>query len=177
MLKSISLQCVNCQANLDITTEMSDFACGYCGAAQTVERSGGTVSLRLSADGVSKVQTGADETDAELAVKRLKEELRATESSLKRLEVKKQREINKQSGTALGIWGALTLICLILMLLSGVSSSFIMPVFVGLTLIALIFFKKTYDKILEKYETSISPLAAKTQEIKKRIEDGETATK
>jgi len=172
MLKSISLKCVNCGADLDITTEMSDFACGYCGAAQTVERSGGTVSLKLSADGVSKVRAGADGT-AEAAVKRLKEELQVTESSMKRLEVKKQREINKKSGTALGIWGALTLVCLILMLLSGISSAFIMPVFVGLTVIALILFKKTYEKISEKYETSINPLATKTQEIKKRIEESE----
>ncbi len=173
MLKSISLKCVNCGADLDITTEMSDFACGYCGAAQTVERSGGTVSLKLSADGVSKVRVGADETAAEAAVKRLKEELQVTDFSLKRLEVKKQREINKKSGTALGIWGALTLVCLILMLLSGISSAFIMPVFVGLTVIALILFKKTYEKISEKYETSINPLATKTQEIKKRIEESE----
>lgn len=172
MLKSISLKCVNCGADLDITTEMSDFACGYCGAAQTIERSGGTVSLKPSADAVSKVRAGADGT-AEATVKRLKEELQVTESSLKRLEVKKQREINKKSGTALGIWGALTLVCLILMLLSGISAAFIMPVFIGLTVIALILFKKTYEKISEKYETSINPLATKTQEIKKRIEESE----
>ena len=172
MLKSISLKCVNCGADLDITTEMSDFACGYCGAAQTVERSGGTVSLKPSADTVSKVRAGADAT-ADTAVKRLKGELQVTESSLKRLEVKKQREINKKGGTALGIWGALTLVCLILMLLSGISAAFIMPVFIGLTVIALILFKKTYEKISEKYETLINPLEAKTREIKKRIEAGE----
>jgi len=59
------------------------------------------------------------------------------------------------------------------MLLSGISSAFIMPVFIGLTVIALILFKKTYEKISEKYETSINPLAMKTQEIKKRIEESE----
>jgi Flp pilus assembly protein TadB len=172
MLKSISLKCANCEADLEITTEMSDFACGYCGAAQTVARSGGTVSLKLSADAVSKVRAGANGSAA-AAVKRLKEELQVTDSSLKKLEVKKQREINKKSGTALGIWGALTLVCLILMLLSGISSAFIMPVFICLTVIALILFKKKYEKISAKYETLINPLATKTQEIKKRIEESE----
>jgi DNA-directed RNA polymerase subunit RPC12/RpoP/Flp pilus assembly protein TadB len=172
MLKSISLKCVNCGADLDITTEMSDFVCGYCGAAQAVKRTGGTVSLKPSADSALKIRDGVDET-AEAAIKRLKEELQVTESSLKKLEVKKQREINKKSRTALGIWGALTFVCLILMLLSGISSAFIMPVFIGLTVIALILFKKTYEKISEKYETSINSLATQTQEIKKRLEESE----
>lgn len=173
MLKSISLKCPNCGADLDITTEMSSFACGYCGASQKVERSGGTISLRLLTDGVSKVQVDADKTAAEVAMKGLKEELQTTESSLKRLEVKKLKDINKRSRIALGIWGTLTLVCLVLMLLNGISASFILPVFIVLTVIALICFKKTYEKILEKYETSINQLAAKAQEIKKRIEDSE----
>jgi hypothetical protein len=105
MLESISLKCVNCGADIDITTEMSDFACGYCGTAQTVERSGGTVSLKPSADGTLKVRASAHEA-AEVAVERLKEELQVIESSLKRLEIKKQREIIKKSRTRPGNMGS-----------------------------------------------------------------------
>ena len=47
MLKVIALKCSSCGLNVKITSEMSTFACGHCGASQIVERSGGTISLRL----------------------------------------------------------------------------------------------------------------------------------
>lgn len=53
---------------------MSTFACGYCGAGVAVQRRGGTISLSLE-DAVARVQVGTDKTAAELALKRLKEEL------------------------------------------------------------------------------------------------------
>jgi hypothetical protein len=75
MLGNITLKCSNCGANLQITNEMSTFACGYCGASQMVERSGGTISLKLLTNAISKVQVGTDKTAAELALRRLSEEL------------------------------------------------------------------------------------------------------
>lgn len=86
MLKSISLKCPNCGANLEITSEMSSFSCGYCGASQMVERSGGTVSLRLLSEGIARVQAGTDKTAAELAIRRLKEELQIAEATHARVQ-------------------------------------------------------------------------------------------
>ncbi len=79
MLAAIPLKCANCGANLEVTAEMSSFACGYCGASQVVERRGGTVSLRLVADAIGKVQLGTDKTAAELALKRLAGDLQVVE--------------------------------------------------------------------------------------------------
>ena len=74
MLKTLNLKCANCGANLEIKLDTADFACGYCGASQVIERSGGTISLRLLTNSISKVQIGTDKTAAELAIRRLKEE-------------------------------------------------------------------------------------------------------
>jgi hypothetical protein len=56
---------------------MTKFACGYCGAEQIVERRGGTVALKPIADAIARVQVGTDKTAAELALKRLPQELKA----------------------------------------------------------------------------------------------------
>src|SRR5215210_5749739 len=74
-LNILNLKCVNCGAGLEISPDMSRFACGYCGAEQLVERKGGTVFLKSVTDAISKVQVGTDKTAAELAIKRLEGEL------------------------------------------------------------------------------------------------------
>lgn len=71
----ITLKCASCGSNLEINPETDVFACGYCGASQMVKRSGGTISLKLLTNSISKVQIGTDKTAAELAIVRLKEEL------------------------------------------------------------------------------------------------------
>lgn len=75
-LRVINLKCVNCGAQLEISPDMTRFACGYCGAEQLVQRSGGTVALQAVTDAVAKVQAGTDKTAAELALFRLQAELR-----------------------------------------------------------------------------------------------------
>lgn len=74
-MKMVTLKCSSCGANLEITPEMEVFACGHCGTQQVVKRAGGTVSLKVLSDAIGKVQAGTDKTAAELAIKRLKEEL------------------------------------------------------------------------------------------------------
>lgn len=71
----VSLKCVSCGAALDITIDMDVFACAYCGTQQVVKRSGGAVSLRLVREAISRVQRGTDRTAAELAIRRINEEL------------------------------------------------------------------------------------------------------
>ena len=80
-MKVIALKCANCGAKLEVDDDMSRFACAYCGVEQYVERRGGTVSLRL-VDAIQKVQAGTDKIAAELALRRLDEELTITEFNL-----------------------------------------------------------------------------------------------
>jgi hypothetical protein len=68
------MKCASCGAALTISPSMERFCCGYCGTEQIVERFGGTVSLRIIADAVTKVQIGTDKTAAELALVRLEKE-------------------------------------------------------------------------------------------------------
>jgi len=74
-IQTIRLSCNGCGASLEISPSMTHFACGYCGSNQIVERKGGTVSLKSVTDAIGKVQVGTDKTAAELALKRLTEEL------------------------------------------------------------------------------------------------------
>ena len=71
----ISLGCPNCGAALQISDSLENFACGYCGSVQVVERWGGTVSLKLVQAAVDGLRIGIDRTAAELALVRLKDDL------------------------------------------------------------------------------------------------------
>lgn len=66
----IVLKCANCAANLDVKEGVGHLTCGYCGAQQMVERSGGAVWLSVE-QSINRVQRGTDRTAAELALTRL----------------------------------------------------------------------------------------------------------
>lgn len=83
--QTITLKCPGCGANLAITPEMDTFACGYCGIQQMVQRSGGTVNLKLIGEAIARVQLGTDRTAAELAIRRLREDLAGAETERERL--------------------------------------------------------------------------------------------
>lgn len=70
----IKLSCGNCGAELDVYDDMDRFACGYCGTEIAVQRRGGTVVLNSAAPATPKVPSGADQTTADVALMRLKEE-------------------------------------------------------------------------------------------------------
>jgi ribosomal protein S27E len=70
----IKLRCENCGADLDVYDDMEQFACGYCGTEIAVQRRGGTVVLKLMTPATKNMAAGADQTSAELALMRLKEE-------------------------------------------------------------------------------------------------------
>jgi hypothetical protein len=70
----LRLACVSCGASLEITADLDQFACGYCGSQQRVERSGGTVALKKIEVAIRAVQRGTDLTAAELALPRLAKE-------------------------------------------------------------------------------------------------------
>ena len=82
----ISLKCPNCGAGISVTPELDVFACGYCGAQQMVQRGSGTVSLKLLGEAIARVQYGTDRTAAELAIRRLREELASVEFERSKIE-------------------------------------------------------------------------------------------
>lgn len=75
----IPLKCCSCGAALEIAPDVDEFACGYCGGQQIVLRRGGTIALKLIGESVARIQRGTDRTAAELAVRRLREDLLALE--------------------------------------------------------------------------------------------------
>lgn len=64
---------------------MSVFACRYCGATVRIERTDSVVALGLIERAVSRVQQTTDRTAAELAIRRLTEELKPLEQAAKEL--------------------------------------------------------------------------------------------
>jgi len=85
--QTITLKCPSCGANLAITLEMDAFACRYCGTQQVVQRSGGTVSLKLIGEAIARVQLGTDRTASELAIRRLREDIAAVEAERKKFTI------------------------------------------------------------------------------------------
>lgn len=85
-MKILNLKCASCAAPLQIKPETTEFVCAYCGAAQIVDRSGGTVTLELVTEAISKVQQGTDRTAAELALVRLNAKLNALHEELDGIE-------------------------------------------------------------------------------------------
>lgn len=88
----VPLKCSNCGGALDVTPAMDFFACGYCGSQLVVLRNEGTVTLEVAIEAVARIQRGTDRTAAELAVRRLREDLVEIETERQRLaaEIKKQ---------------------------------------------------------------------------------------
>lgn len=93
-LGTISLKCTGCGASLDITPDLDVFSCSYCGARQIVRRGTGTISLKPLEEAISRVQHGTDRTAAELAVRRLREDLATADLELRRA----RTDFRKQGG-------------------------------------------------------------------------------
>jgi DNA-directed RNA polymerase subunit RPC12/RpoP len=75
MDKAIAMRCPNCGAALEITSDLETFSCAYCGSTIKVTRHGGTVSLKQLEQAINGIKTSTDRIAAELALKRLGDEL------------------------------------------------------------------------------------------------------
>ena len=82
MIEIVKLQCPSCAGTLEVTKDLEQFACGYCGTAVIVRRGGGTISLSPVIEGLQRVERGVDRTASELAIKRIQEEVAAVDSHL-----------------------------------------------------------------------------------------------
>ena len=90
-LKIIPMRCPACGANLQISEDMQNFACAYCGTQLLAEHKGGTVALKPIMDAIARLQAETDKNAAELAVIRLTAEAE---------ELQKQVEARRMSGQA-----------------------------------------------------------------------------
>ncbi len=66
----ITLTCKSCGGKLQITPEIDDFACMYCGTEYKVKREGGIVALSPLVEEMKKVSVSTDKTASELALVR-----------------------------------------------------------------------------------------------------------
>lgn len=79
--KILNLKCPNCGGRLAVAADVDTFACEYCGSTVAVERGADGTGLRLLSEGLSRVQRGAERTAAELAIRRLTEELQSARNA------------------------------------------------------------------------------------------------
>ena len=103
-MRVVPLKCVSCGAALEISPDMEQFACGYCGASLLVERRGGTVALKRLTDAIAKVQAGTDRTAAELDIKRLTEEFPIAEKRLSEEIDRQAREMSAARAQGKAAW-------------------------------------------------------------------------
>lgn len=82
-MRILEMKCTGCGSALEITPDMDQFTCAYCGMTQVVQRGGGTVVLKPLVDSITKVQIGTDRTAAELSLVRLNGELTQVRLALK----------------------------------------------------------------------------------------------
>ncbi len=72
----VTLTCPTCGGKLKITSDINRFACGHCGNEHIVKREGGLVAIAPVIEGLNDVRIGVDKTASELAINRLRQELR-----------------------------------------------------------------------------------------------------
>jgi uncharacterized membrane protein len=87
MSRIVPMKCTSCGGRLEISSDMVNFACGYCGSSLKVERKGGTIALHTVTEAIKKVQFGTDRTAAELAMNRLKNEIDNVNKEIRFLEI------------------------------------------------------------------------------------------
>lgn len=80
MSNFVTLSCPSCGGKLQVTNDLERFACGYCGSEHIVRRSGGTVSLEPVLEKLDQLKSGVDRTASELAIQRLRNDIRALKS-------------------------------------------------------------------------------------------------
>jgi predicted RNA-binding Zn-ribbon protein involved in translation (DUF1610 family) len=85
MSEFITLSCPSCGGRLQITDSIERFACANCGNEHLVKRQGGMVFLAPVAETLQNIQTGTDNTASELAISRLKDEIKEIEAFIEKI--------------------------------------------------------------------------------------------
>jgi ribosomal protein S27E len=157
----IKLKCENCGADLDVYDDMERFACGYCGTEIAVQRRGGTVVLKSMTQAAKNIAAGADQSSADLALIRLKEEAGGLSKRYDAM-LKERVERNKR-GYIIG--GSLLLVGFVV-----VRSGYSLMMGLGLLLAGIftISYVRRHDK---KVAVDLRELHAKLDVLNGRIED------
>jgi hypothetical protein len=71
----ITLTCPKCGGKLEITPDIERFACAHCGNEHLVRRGIGVVTLAPVIESMNGLRRATDRTAAELAIRRVKDEL------------------------------------------------------------------------------------------------------
>ncbi len=170
MLTSITLKCSNRGANLQISPEMSNFACGYCGASQMVERSGGTVSLKLLTNAISQVQAGTDKTAAELAINRLKGGMQDLEITYDNLNLKHRAEMNVIQRSFKVIWFIVSIVSFLFAIYGGWVLVLILIIWIAASVFILYAYNQQIGSEKITYIEIRQKLFEKEKEIQQRIQ-------
>lgn len=85
MSEFITLSCPSCGGRLQIASSIERFACANCGNEHLVRRQGGVIFLAPVVETLQNIQTGTDKTASELAISRLKDEIKEIEAFIEKI--------------------------------------------------------------------------------------------
>ena len=156
---------------MEITTEMTSFACGYCGASQIVERQGGTISLRLIEDAIGKVQVGTDKTAAELAIKRLGAELIAVEETYNQTLDAKRKQLDTNGQVFAVVWIIGVIVGLSFMFQGGVIGTLAVILIIAGTVAVIYFWNKECTSIGLRFSETEKALINEGNLIRNKIKE------
>lgn len=78
----ITLACPSCAGNLDITADADRFTCKYCGRGHLVRRQNGIITVAPMLKKLNRILSGVDRHASELAIPRLRKEVRTLEARI-----------------------------------------------------------------------------------------------
>lgn len=94
----ISLKCVNCSATLELSDRLDRFICNYCGTEQLLVHNTSGYAFKRLEDKLDSLERATEKGNAELALKRLREDLQLKMVQLNAIEEEKARTINLVEG-------------------------------------------------------------------------------
>lgn len=91
----ISLRCVNCSANLELSDKLDRFICNYCGTEQLLIHDTSGYSFKRLEDKLDKIEKATEKGNVELALKRLREDLQLKMVQLNAMEEEREQKLNQ----------------------------------------------------------------------------------
>lgn len=88
-IKLITLKCSNCSALLQLSDKLGRFICNYCGAEQLLVNGADGFFFKRLEDKLESLEKTTEKGNVELALKRLREDLRLKMVQLEELKIEK----------------------------------------------------------------------------------------
>jgi hypothetical protein len=168
-MQVVSLRCSHCGGDLKIGPDVEHFACGYCGSSQIVHRDGGIVTLKTVQAAIAKVQLSTDRTAAELAIRRLKEDLEEKKLQIRKV-IRDKISEQEQVGSFLAKVGIVAGAILFFGLLYySVGMAIVCAIVVMGATVYLI--SEARGRIGGRYHVKLKPLYDRESQLKRRLAD------